>query len=261
MLAKIRVRRVVALTVATLGVYGIVWLAKRRNEIVNNHKLPIPHWLWIVLPILLTLAFVLPFAVLLAAINTSTEVVTLWICGFLLLGTLVSWGVCIWWMFAFGRAIGRITSGRLTMQWVVLHWIVWGPFVAGVVQYYLNRVSSKTLDKKQRFRPSQKFTSLSTVSFVAVAALSVMSSWAYPDFFSLIDQQWLTESQEIDRKLKETEDLSRQHTECVGRMHRDYPEVTFANEESYRQVYDACERLRIRQNEAVDEYEALIDKI
>lgn len=252
-MAKIRVWKMIALYLITLGVYGFVWLAKRRNEIVRHYKLAVPHWLWIVLPIAIACAatVAVSFALVLMMPLEQALYGIAALAGSLFLAV---FGISIWWMVRFGRAAEQITQGKVPVLWTVLYWIFLGAVALYMLQYFFNRAPNKSIHHNNaQQRPTKRFVVWSIVAFALVTAVSVADvvyTLNTPGFLGVDIER----AKEIDAIGKKAEELNTQYLACIEQLNLKYPELTEAQEADYNKGYDACEKVRLEQNKAVEEH-------
>lgn len=255
---KIRLQKLILLTIFTVGIYSLVWLARRRDEIVKQYKAKIPHWTWLIVPSIAILALTFPVALIAYGGTMSAEGTAAIIIGFYLLACLAAYGISIWWMWGFGKYAANLTEGRVSRTWIMLLWIFTGVGVIFALQYYFNRTKKvKDIETEPKFKPSKKFIVLSSIAIAISLGLSVASFMLIPGE----DLSTLTsEGREIDKKFEESERLFKSYNECLAQLEADYPgELTLENEDAYRADYDACERIRVKQNAAADAYNAAVE--
>lgn len=258
---QIRIWKMIGLYIITLGIYGIVWLALRRNEMVERYKLRVPHWLWLVLPMLIPFVIVFPVAYIVYGITSQSSSTALILYGILLLGILVAGGISLWWMYRFGRAAQLITEGKVPLVWTMIYAIFLWPIMFFMLQYYFNR-SSKSVNVKTspQYKPSKNFVILSIALLVVTAPVTVLGTLQLPE--SLKEGASIqTGGKEIDSLLKETEQLAQDHKKCVDKLEADYPgDLTVEDEPAYTKAYDSCEEIRVKQHDKVDEYNKAVEK-
>lgn len=123
MVAKIRLWKVIALSIITLGIYQIVWFARRRNEIVKQYKVSIPHWLWLVAPSIIMCLLAIPLVFIFADTNLNQALLLL-IFSALVIIAIAAYGISIWWMCVFGQITEKLTQGKVTFIWTILYWLL-----------------------------------------------------------------------------------------------------------------------------------------
>lgn len=250
---KIRLWKIIALLLVTLGIYGIIWLALRRNEANHAHKLKLPHWHWLISPsvigLILTLIVGIP-----AFLLTPPLVFTAIVFFTVSLTFFVAWVISIWWMVRFGQGIGKITHGRITTGWTVAYWIITAFGIVVAAQYYFNRPIKKAATKK----PSRKFIITSLMVFIICTVVNVVST----AFYFMDGGEWDTfqqESQEIDRLYNESDRLYKKYEDCISRLDAKFPgELMIEDEADYNKGYELCEQIRLKQNSAAEQYDKAV---
>lgn len=242
---KIRLWKVILLYLVTLGIYGVVWLARRRAELIRQTKQDIPHWLWLITPALATIVLSLLALLLMALLNTSGFVSFMAFMLVFMTGFAISFGVSLWWMYHFGRATETITRGRFPNLWVMLFWVFLGSAVILPLQYRFNRLK-KGIGREE---PTKRFIALS----LAVITLSILSGALsfvlYPPEdmnFGSIDA--------IHKKTQQVDQLTERYDKCIDTLEKDFPgDLTEENEAAYDTRYDKCDDIYKRQKAAIDE--------
>lgn len=259
MIKKTRVWKVAILSIVTFGLYSIFWFVFRRNEITSSTKLHIPHWRWLILPMLISLGFGAWLGVVLSDPNHIPSDAEL---AYLPLGIgliLVTFIIGLWWGWYFSKAIEQLTQGRITKWWALFYWFVLGVEAPSVFQYYLNRAPKKLdTSKKLKYTPSGKFIAVSIVLTIVSIPLYALV-FLPPD-----DMNQPVDTPESAAKAREVEKLSHDYDNCVAELNAAYPEdqeLTADNEAAYSKAYDTCEALRLKQNKVADEYEKLLEEL
>lgn len=250
---KIAVWKVLVLSIVTAGIYTIIWLARRRNELVENYGQKVPHWLWILLPSLIALVLFFPLIIVLALLVKDPA----------LLAASATWGsvalfvvpfiISIWWITKFSQAAARVVANRVPAGWAVFLYILCGFFTSGVQQFFFNRYAKKTLPKEQ-VGPSVRFVILSSIAITVSLIVNIWSFTTFPGDYEQLKVD-LTHNAELLEKVNR---LATEYDACIEKLERDHPgDLTAENEAAYNQAYDACEEIRIEQNKAADEYNRL----
>ncbi len=255
MLTKIKLPKLIALFIITLGLYSLLWLAQRRNEIVKTYDIALPGWQWIVLPLPIALilsggagyaaGLLLPYTIaLLLATIIGTMLASVYL------------GISIWWMIKFGGAVERITNGRMPTLWTLLYWIFLSFIVIIVLQYFFNKLPATTqLPSKPTGHPSKKFVTASVIVIVgayllfslAGAIAGIMLSAGGVDGATARDAQ-------LSELSKKADLLDKQYQYCSTELNKKYPEVSPDQVDTYTKEFDQCEKLRFEQNATIDEY-------
>lgn len=240
---KIAVWKVIVLSIITLGIYTIVWFARRRDELVMHYDAKIPHWLWLVTPILLALTAFLPLLILAGAlsfvINDPLLVMSLGTSILVLVPLLIS----IWWISRFGAAVAQLTKGQVPTVWTVLLYIFWGFMIAAIHQHYFNRVTVKKMPSNTDTGPSQKFVTLSVIAIAISLLTSVSSFMSLPADYNKAQQQF--QGMMSDSEATEFKKLTEEYQTCVSALDADYPKLTEENEKAYNTAYDQCDAIRV----------------
>lgn len=168
---KIALWKIILLSIITVGVYPIVWFVKRRDELVNNYKLDVPHGLWLVLPIAIATIIaltVIPIVSIAAAFNSDYNYL-LTIAYIVLF--IIPFCITIWWVARFSMGINNVVGGRIPTVWTVLIYVFWGLTLPVVQQFYINRFASKKLPSKTT-RPSTRLIVYTCVAIFASIILN-----------------------------------------------------------------------------------------
>ncbi|MEO7904539.1 MAG: hypothetical protein ABIR91_01950 [Candidatus Saccharimonadales bacterium] len=232
--------------------YGIVWTAKRRNEMVRDYKLSVPHWFWLVLPVVIIVGLLGALIVTSLVLDMDGASATLLFFAFTIIALIASFGISIWWMWRFGKAAEAITQGRIGADWVLAHWIILGTTVLFILQYQFNRALDPPVREKI-YKPSAKFIKWSVVAFAVALLLGVVSEIYSPgsQSFDLMFQEAIGG----DQLRQKSDALLTQYNQCTEALDADYPgELTVDNEAAYDIDYAHCEDLRVKQNAAADAY-------
>ncbi len=251
---KIRVWKVVFLNLITLHIYGIIWLARRRNEMVKHQKMTLPHWLWLVVPFA-TVAISIVAVGTIAIFMMTEEQVVLILIPAIIVPAVIAFAISIWWILQFGRAANRATKGRVPAMWTVLYWIFLGNIAIFMLQYWINRTPKGNV----RQHPSRRFIVWSVTAFLVVSVISVV------DFIYVISiDNWpsadIEKAREIDNLGKKASELNTRYLECIERLNLKYPELTAMQEADYNKGYAACEQIRLEQNRTVEQQEKAIEQ-
>lgn len=259
-MTKVRLRKVLLLFIVTLSIYGYYWLARSRREIMEQYKVKIPHWIWLVAPPVVAVLTLFPLAFIAMGATGKLSGTYLIVLGVLLLEILVVYGIGIWWMWKYGRYAERLTQGRVSLGWIITYWIVFPLAVILMLQYSYNRTPKvKDLNAKPKYKPTKKFSILAYLGLAAVLVTSVGSYYMFPE-----DTDWQADQAEsllIDGKYNKQLDLLKKYNACNDKLNKDYPAETIApeEEESYAVAFDTCENIRIEQNAAVDDYNKALE--
>lgn len=255
----------IGLYIVTLGIYGFVWMARRRNEIVKNDKIVIPHWLWIVLPPIVGLLAIIPITFLVYGTIQKLDGLIPIVLMFTVLIAVTIFAVNIWWMWRFGRAVMRVTQGRLTPIWIVAYWIMAGPVALFIIQYHFNRIQKKqSVASKPKYRPSKKFVTVSSIVLALLAVFSVASLYTQewditkdPDIMKMQN-----DAKFIDKKANKANHLLDEYNRCIEDLNNKYPgaELTPEEEPGYNRDYANCELIREKQNQAAEEFDKALQK-
>jgi hypothetical protein len=170
---KIAIWKVLLLATVTLGIYSIVWYARRRGEMVKKYKLAVPSIWW---PLSFSLAFIVLLSAGTAYLSVETRsgsdlfgIITV-LASLLLFGALIP--LTIWWALRFSKAAAFVTNGQVSVAWSMLLFF-FGPTWAPVaIQLYFNKakIPSKK-DAKQK--PSRKFVRLALALILLDLILTV----------------------------------------------------------------------------------------
>jgi len=261
MVKKIRIWKVIVLSLVTFGIYPFVWVVRRRNEMVTRGKFSIPHWLWLLLPWLFLIVTVVPFIFLAYGTTKSHEQMLYLGVGYILLASIFCYAITVWWFYKFGKAVERVVDGKITAGWILAYWIMTGPILLIPLQHQFNRVKQKFGAKSiPKHKPSRKFIIWSIVVFVffgVVSAIATVQSYNDPEW-----GQEISEAAKLDTKSEMIDELSRQHTTCVDKLDQDYPQEIIPDEEfaQYKSEYDKCEAIRTKLNSTIDSYNAAYEK-
>lgn len=254
MLTKLRVSKVTLLLVITLGIYGLIWLAMRRNEIVERYKIQLPPWWLVVLPIaaLLPAVFVATY-VSVALLPLRAGIITATFIDLVIFS--VACGVSFWWMQRFASAVEQITAGKMPVRWTMLYWTFTMVGVIIVLQHFFNSLPNKKYKSRAR-QPSRQFIVLSVLSFAITTLVS--TAFFIGVLFLTTDTPTESESAEITKLSKQADLLSKKYNYCTSQLDEKYPSVSPEQEAEYGKGYDACENIRLEQNAAAEKATNLI---
>lgn len=255
---KISVRKVILLSIVTLGIYAIIWLACRRNELVQNYNQKLPHWLWLVIPGAAAIGLAVPLFLLVLQIKDPAQAFLLIMTGTAVL-SLVPFAISVWWVARYGAAVSKITAGRVPTVWTVLLYIFWGFVIAPVHQYYFNRFPTEKIPAKSDFvNPSRKFVTLSAIAITISFVLTIFSLASIPGDYQKIQQDIKQTQQDATKNedlLHRSEALLAEYQGCIDKLESDFPgDITVEEEAVYNEAYDECEAIRVEQTEAADAY-------
>lgn len=177
MIKHIKVWKMVVLSLVTFGIYNTVWLARRRNEMVENYNVAIPRWEWLVAPSLLSLAifFILTFIQDMGPSLVGAIIVLIP----MIVSPFVIWGISIWWMWHFGKAAEKVTRGRVTLVWVMIYAFLLNGYLSYVLQYYFNRLPKSDAASAKQHQPSKRFVKYSIIAIVVVQVLNIGAGIAF----------------------------------------------------------------------------------
>lgn len=252
---KIRVWKVILLSIVTFEIYSIVWFVRRRSELISNYKLKVPHWGWLLAPSAIGSILTVPVSLMVIGTIKDEDSQMLVITGFILFWLCIVFFVNCWWLWKFGRASQTITNGRITPFWLLILYASVGGLATGILQYYFNRCLPRTkLKKMPTERPSRRFMALALVLLVISSAFGV---WVVT--VDMPTDEIGSRAGEANALYEKQERLYKEYEDCIKQLDAVYPEseITPEDEAEYNQGYDACESIRIEQNKAVDDYEAI----
>jgi hypothetical protein len=255
---KISAWKTIVLSIVTLGIYYVVWFARRRDEMVKHYKVSIPHWLWLIAPTPLSILAVFAVTALITIKNYEFSdpmfILLITVMTFLIL--LIN-GIQIWWAWQFGKATEKITRGKLTLGWVLVYIFLLGPVALYVFQYYFNQLPKKAEIGSKKYKPSQKFVSFSIIAIFiscifwsgAGVLLTFWSEDTAPPAPQLTKEQY--------SKFSKANDLNKKYEDCINKLNADFPaeNADSSQENAYNKAYDNCESIRIEQNAAADAYD------
>jgi hypothetical protein len=247
---QIRIWKMTVLYVLTLGIYGIVWLARRRNELAQVTKQKL-------LPNSMMYGAIVGMTAIIAGLTVATiNVESLGFSGLIatysvaaVLALCVSF-LFLWWLWFFLIASIKVVGPRLNLGWLLAHAVITGFSYMFVLQYYFNRKS--TSGQKS---PSKKFVNWSIALFVVYLAGSGVYG-AVLGFTSapLIEVKETPIMQELSKK---SQLLYKKYEACAQEINKVYEIVTDETEAAYLKAYDDCEAVRVEQNKAAEEYTKL----
>jgi len=248
---RIKIWKMIALSIVTFGIYNIVWFARRRDEMVENYKVSIPDWRWLIGPWLLSIAILLILVFIQANSPSLAGIVIIFI-ALMISSTAVS-GIFLWWIWHFGKAAEKITQGKITLVWVILYVLLLSGCIQYVLQYRFNRLPKSNAITTKKYQPSKRFvqysiTAIVTLNVIAFGAGIVLGMiGTYPP--AIVQDK-------PSAKYLESNRLLREYYGCMDKLDTDFPgEITEGpQEEAYNKAFDACEAIRIKQNSAADEY-------
>jgi hypothetical protein len=247
---QIRIWKMIVIYVVTLGVYGIVWLARRRNELARTTKLKL-------LPNSMMYGAIAGITVIIAGLTVATiNFDTLGFSGLIATYSIAAvFALCVsflflWWLWFFLIASTKVVGPRLNLGWLLAHAIITGFSYMFVLQYYFNR---KPVASQKS--PSKKFVNWSIALFVVYLAGSAAYG-AVLGFTSAprLEVKETPVMQELSRK---SQLLYKKYEACAQEINKVYEVVTDETEVAYLKAYDDCEAVRVEQNKAAEEYTKL----
>lgn len=247
---QIRIWKMTVLYVLTLGIYGIVWLARRRNELAQVIKQKL-------LPNSMIYGAIVGMTAIIAGLTVATiNVESLGFSGLIAIYSVAAvLALCVsflflWWLWFFLIASIKVVGPRLNLGWLLAHAVITGFSYMFVLQYYFNRKS--TAGQKS---PSKKFVNWSIALFVVYLAGSGVYG-AVLGFTSapLIEVKETPIMQELSKK---SQLLYKKYEACAQEINKVYEIVTDETEAAYLKAYDDCEAVRVEQNKAAEEYTEL----
>lgn len=170
---KIRIWKIIVLSIITLGIYDIVWYIKRQEEMQNTYGLTMPHWLWMLLPSLVLGPVIVPIVFLVLFSGFTPLVLALVIFAVLLVIAVIA--ITIWWFLGFSRAAAKVTAERVPVGWAFALTILASPAEIIAYQYYINRYAGDTLPVKA-VGPSKKFIRVAIIVIVVSVVLGALSN-------------------------------------------------------------------------------------
>lgn len=268
---QIRLRKLVILLVITLGLYGLVWVARRRGELVRNLGQNIPHWIWLVIPTvgLSALASVAMFAA--TTYTDQPDEGWMYQYGIYVLVVLAAglvYLVLARWVYLFARAFDRATNGTVNYFWVLLGWLTFGlPVVVVALQYYVNRLPAdpRKYRAKQPIVGDNLLKKLAVVLFVVhglaavgAAAGAIASETARFTGGSTPFQLNAREEIQSSPELRELNELRERYSACITQLNVDFPgEITDENGDAYDAAYDKCDDLYEQARQKADALNAV----
>jgi uncharacterized membrane protein (DUF485 family) len=254
---KIALWKVIVLSIVTLGIYSVVWLARRRNELVNNYQQKVPSWLWLVIPSAISIGVIVPTVILTFILIPNNQLMQiLIIMGVLSILMLISGIIYLWWVWLFSAAMARVIENRVPTGWAFVIYLFLGAVLTYVHQFYINRYATDKLSEKN-VGPSTKFIVLTIVAIVASFVLSGVYSASIPNDFQKLQEESTVQQNTAndDAELKQkAERLLGEYNTCIGTLQENYPDVTEENEAAYTEAYNNCDTIRAEQNEAAAQY-------
>lgn len=259
---KIPVWKVILLSIVTFGIYTLVWLALRRNELVKNYGQKLPHWLWLIIPIAVAIGLFLPLIVAAVWFIADPNQALLFLTVGSMLLFFVPFAISLWWISRFGIVMSKLTRERVPTLWTILLYFFCGPIIIAIYQYYFNRYPVEKMPAEKPVGPSKTFMAVSIVVIVLSLISGVLSLMSFPAEYTKAQEEMKRTSQEAVPKnaelLQEAEKLLTDYQACTDKLESDYPgELYEEDEASYNAAYDKCEEIRIKQWEAADRYNKL----
>lgn len=254
---KISTAKVIVLSIVTLGVYTLIWLAKRRNEMVSEYKVKLPSNAWLVVfASLLALAIVtlITTAVLFALNIIGSVWTTIWLS---VASLALPFALGLWWVIRFGKIFSKIVGGRVPLWWTIVFYIFLATHIIPVYQYFINRKTAKRGAYAEQVGPTRRFIVVSAI-VAALFLILEIASWAdLPATFNQMRTAFSETSQQDLQLIEKTYTLLKQHDACVNQLNIDYPDkyISAEDEAAYIKAYDACESIRLEQNAAVEALE------
>lgn len=248
---QIRMWKVIVLNIVTLGLYDIVWLAKRRNELAQTTKMKLlPNSL-----LYISMIGVLVAATGLGVLLLFTEKlgfmwVLVGICVFALLMMGLSL-LFLFWLWFFLNAAAKYIGPRVGLGWLIAHAIITGFTYVFVLQYYANRKA-----KPSQTKPSKKFVNGSIALFI----VWYLAAFAYGIVIGLMytPPEVVVQDTPVMQELsKKSQLLYKKYQACAQEINTKYEFVSDETEAAYLKAYDDCEAVRVEQNKAAADYTKL----
>lgn len=252
---NIAVLKVIALTILTLGIYPIYWLARNRNYIEKDGEYAetkLPKWQWLIAMIVIVGAgFITALIFLLvAALNGSLAETGIIGANVTIIGVLlIAYGIWGWWIWRFAKVFETIVQGRLGKGWSSLLAIVAGPFVIAFFQFYINRLDQD--EAKQTYLTSPGVIVLAAL-FTLMSIISVFSSVTNFETTNAELRADILKSQEQSSKILELND---KYSQCTEQLSNDYtPTGSSENEATFDAKSAECDEALKQYEKALDEY-------
>lgn len=242
---RIRVWKVILLNIVTLGIYSLVWLLARRNELPEDIKKKTPHWGWLIgfFAGTVSLSFFLYFAIL--AIPDSQRAAEVFVFISYVLEALVTIGLT-WWIVRTVRAINTVIDLPLSTLFMILVAVFCAPALVVYEQYAIN--GSSPAGRLEKL--------LSPIVVISVVVGIIVYATLY--LFYPINEQILdirtdhaSIRHDIDslgqefNSLDEVMKLSAEYDACTEKLTSDYPEPEITEEDyaMYNAAYEKCDEI------------------
>jgi hypothetical protein len=239
--------------ILTLGLYPLIWLCLRRNEMVKKYKQSIPTWKWLVYPIVLFYVLLLAVFLLMMASAIHEAIAIFLLLTLVTFGSLALMGIYIWWYYHFSVAVEQVTKGRMSVLWSFIMYFLIGMIAMFFQQYYLNRAPAPgKLKAAKTVKPSKKFVKTAIITIVVAHMLYLVL------VFALFFASFYFETKESSNKTQElSNNLLLEYDKCANEVDRKFPLVTTTNRAEYDAAFEKCEQIRQSQNNLVDQAQSL----
>lgn len=183
---KIAIWKVFLLATITLGIYSIVWYARRRGEMVKKYQLAVPSIWW---PLSFSLAFVILITVAVIYLSVETRADSDLFGIITVLGSLITFGalvpITIWWALRFSNGAAAVTNGQLSVLWSVLLFLFGPTWAPVVIQPYFNKAKKIAKAGAGKQKSDRKFIvsalALILLELIVTVAVIVASKPIYDE--------------------------------------------------------------------------------
>lgn len=238
---QLRAWKVAVLGVVTLGIYFVLWLILRRQELPNP-KPRFSHWGW-----MLAIAFgfiTMILALYLTAIigiSDSTVAAPIIVYG-LVIVALVFEAIAALWIVQIVKGINRTLGLPVRPALVFLLGFFCTPLLIVYEQMAINRLQAPSTTKVAQL--TQQFGWIALAGIALGIAFNAFYFFTTP--FDVTIDQVRQEHTDVRKDIERIFRLAKEYTDCTDKLARDYPEGSATPGEDYKAysaAYDKCQAI------------------
>lgn len=237
---QIRAITVLMLGIITLGIYFVVWLIRRQQELPS----PAPrftHWGWLVgmiaAALLGTISLYVASVLVIADSQLAAEVIMYGSYG---IGLLFAIGASIW-TARITQAINHQLGLALPTTFVMLLALFCVPLLVIYEQLAINWRANHA--NKATSVLADKFRWFALIGITLGVLVATINTLAYSPEAQIAEIK--RSHAELRQDAEKLYRLTADYTHCVDKLERDYPEgnITSENYDAYNTAYDKCEAI------------------
>lgn len=238
-LKQIRVWKVFVLSIITLGVYAIIWLVKRNNELPGDRP-KFLHWGWLVGALLvMSMAIIALYIYCMAAISDASVAALTYVIVSNVL-TLAGIVVVAVWVLRAALRLNGVLKLPLSNRTIILLGIFFAPTLIAIEQ---NVINMGAVAKKRQGELASKYHTAAWISITLGVLFFVAPLFVQPIDRDL--ENFERDHTEIRRIVGETVELSQQYIACEADLKEKYPDdqVIDDNADAYEAASGKCDEI------------------